>query len=235
MKTTPVALVLSLAAWGCHHGEFDRTEMMARLRQEEPLFTDQDVQKIEQLRPQLPPRFRLAVAPPASWRSEPSSDEELREIEAWSAELEKAGVVSECFLLPSLLLERRSEAHPKEYLKSLRIAAARCRADAVLILGTVTEVDRSVNALSFLNLTIIGAWLAPAHHRDALTITEGVLFDNRNEYIYLTAVAEGKAEVVTAYYYARDEGAIRQSRAASFKAFGEKFLHKAKQLGPARK
>ncbi len=235
MKTAPVALVLSLAAWGCGQHEFDRTEMIARLRQDEPLFTDQDVLKIEQLKPQLPPKFRLAVAPPASWRSEPSSDEELRQIEAWAEGLQQAGVVSECFLLPSMLLERRSESHPKEYLKSIRVAAARCRADAVLLLGTVTDVERSVNPMSLFDLTIIGAWLVPGHEREALTITEGVLFDNRNEYVYLTAVAEGRGGTVASFVHARDEVAIRRSRAQSFQAFGEKFLRKAKELGPARK
>lgn len=203
---------------------------MARLQQDEPIFTDQDLQRIEQIKPQLPTPFRLAVAPPQSWRHEPTSEEELKALQEWGDQLKQEGIVSEFILLPTMLLHMAGEKYREGYLKSVRAAAARCRADAVVLVQTVTEVDSYVNPLSILDLTIAGMWIVPGHHREALTIVEGIVMDNRNECLYAAIVAEGKGSTLAPLMYADRDDAIRRSRVAAFRAFGKELVTRSRGL-----
>ena len=190
MKT--ILPLLAMAAVGCS-ANFNKAEMESKLWDGERVFTDLDLARIEQLRPQLPTPFRLAVAPPLreNWYGPGVPETAKPDVASWFAPLRESGAVSDVVVLPRRLLGPASGRPPAEYYKAVRVAAARVQADAVLILSTVTEVDDYANVLSILDWTGIGVCIVPGHHYDALTLVEGVVIDNRNEYVYWTGSAEG--------------------------------------------
>lgn len=226
-------LLVTVTAVSCSSG-FNRGEMQSELRAANPVFTSYRVEQIEKLASQLKLPFRIAVTQPlgsdgsgkSAWDSE-----ERTEILAWGDALREAGVVSELVILPASLTEMCGyQAAPDCRVQSIRAAAARFGADVVLFISLYTRVDEYVNPFSALNLTIVGLWLAPGHHRDALTMVEGILLDNRNEYLYATAEAEGQGSIIRPFVYADRFKAIRVSRAEALKAFGIEFVKQASQL-----
>jgi len=99
----------------------------------------------------------------------------------------------------------------------------------VLILRSVTDVDSYINPLGLLDLTIAGMWLVPGHHKDALTIVEGVLIDNRNQFLYFAGSAEGTGSTFGPLAVIEERDAIRESRRNALHAFGERLARQARE------
>jgi len=93
-----------------------------------------------------------------------------------------------------------------------------------------TDVDEYVNPASILDLTLVGLWVIPGHHVDALTIIEGAMIDNRNEYLYVLARGEGEERMLRPFAYARAEHAVQRSRRQALASFGDAFVREASQL-----
>ncbi|MBI3854872.1 MAG: hypothetical protein HY293_04195 [Planctomycetes bacterium] len=227
MKKLIAILWLGAAATGCATG-FDLPAMTEALQEERRLFTDdEDVLKIDQLRPQIQFPFRLAVVPPMQvtrgYWSEPRGlmEGEREEILKWGEKLQKEGVVSEFMIIPQMLLDLGPDRSRASYVKSVRVAAARMQADAVLFLRTVTDTDSYINPLGVLDITIVGMFLIPGHQRDALTIVEGMVIDNRNQFLYFAGSGDGtgSATAPLAMFDRRD--AVAESRRNALRAFGE--------------
>jgi hypothetical protein len=81
-----------------------------------------------------------------------------------------------------------------------------------------------------LDVTIVGLWLIPGHHRDALTIAEGVMIDNRNEYLYAYARGEAEEKTVRPFMYASSWKVVRPSRLHALQSFGREFIREAEKL-----
>jgi rhombotail lipoprotein len=231
--------VLFLAT-GCATG-FNRGEMETALEKGQPIFVSSQlsVEEIERLRPQISLPIRVAVAPPTvtyhGWYGredfETWSPDEVAEIQAWEAPLREAGVVKDLIIIPALLREEcRWNNDPSCALRANRAAAARIQADALLVISFATGVDEYANIASVLNLTIVGMWIVPGHHRDALTIAEGAILDNRNEYLYAFARGEGKDGIVRPLVYADNSKVIVSSRLNALHAFGQDLIANASQL-----
>ena len=223
-----IALVwIGIASVGCA-GVFDRSAMSEALQEERKLFTDDDdVAKIEQLKPQIKAPFRLAVAPLIQatnryWH-EPRGlmEGEREEIIAWGEKLKKEGIISELLMIPNMLLDLGVDRQRSSYVKAIRVAAARLQADAVLFLRSVTDTDSYANPLALLDCTIVGMFLVPGHHRDALTLLEGMIIDNRNQYLYFASSAEGAGSATAPLAMFDDRDAIAESRRNALRAFGE--------------
>lgn len=161
------------------------------------------MEEIERTKPQLGLPARIAVAPPTDGPSRTWSPDEVRVIESWA-----------------------------EPLRAQRSAAARTRADALLVVNLATATDEYVNPASLLYLTIVGMWVAPGTHRDALTIAEGVLLDNRNEYLYAFARGEGENRVVRPVMFADEHAVAGASRIEALQSFGQAFVTQARGLTP---
>lgn len=240
MKLRRLAIGLALgASLGCSTG-FSRGAMETSLRANSPAYVSGglSVEEAEKLSPQVSLPMRLVVAPPtASYRQgwgSPTLDawspEEVAEINGWGEALREAGVVADLTILPASLVEDCRQDDPGCRLRVQRTAAARIQADSLLVINLATAVDEYANAASALNMTIVGMWLIPGHHRDALTIAEGVLIDNRNEYVYAFARGEGEARTLRPLVYADPWKAVRPSRQAALSAFGERFVKQASLL-----
>ncbi len=221
LNVIPLLLVLGCSA---AKAPFDPTSMVAPSPEAELQYKEHlSIQEIEALEPQLSFPITLAVTQPSSgagW-----SADELELIASWEAPLVRTGFVESLVLLPESLSEPcgwRMSYHCG--IARDRKTAARFRADALLLMSLRTEVKSSVSPLSILNLTVIGLWLVPAHHRVATTVLEGSLVDNRNEYLYAFARATGKARLVRPYVYADWRKVSSQSRLRALEAFGSRLL-----------
>lgn len=227
-----IALLIGVAGAGCS-ASFDRADMAEHLQQDQPIvFDDVDILRIEQAKPQLPIPFRLAVLPPSmfnqrAWGQTGETEGQRTEIMAWGEKLRQEGIVSDLIIIPEILA---SQMRSQNSVKDIRLAAARLQADAVLVLRSTTEVDGYLNPLSVLDLTIVGMFLSPGHHRDALTIVEGMVIDNRNQYVYFAGSAEGTGTTMAPLAAIEEKDAIRDSRRAALKAFGELLLREGRRL-----
>jgi hypothetical protein len=227
---TSITLAIVFLAIGCSSG-FNRGEMQSALRAANPVFTSSRVEEVEALQPQISLPFSIAVTQPLGSSVGDWSSEDISQIKSWGTALAKAGVASKLDVIPASLVRGDCwRGHGSCSLEPFREAAARLGADTLLLLTESSAVDPYVNPLSILNLTIIGMWIAPGHHRDALDMIEGVLIDNRNEYLYVTAQSEAEAEQVRPFAYT-DEGAVqRAARLAALESFGREFVSQASQL-----
>lgn len=231
-------LALCLTLIGCASG-YNRGEMDAALRSANPSYvsTDLSVEEIDAMKPQLALPARIAIAPPLqAYRygggSSPGtwSPEEVAILESWEEPLRAAGIAKDVLVLPSSLVRPCENDDPGCRLRSQRAAAARTHADAILIINLATSTDEYLNPSSALYLTIIGTWLVPGSHRDALTVAEGVLLDNRNEYLYAFARGEGEKKSVRPAVYSDSAEVVQESRLQALTEFGQEFIAQASEL-----
>jgi len=235
----PVIVVLLLTGCATKKG-FNRGEMTGAAQANHPLFLSSNltVEQLEKLKSEVHFPVRLAVAPPIisygqSWGSQEMNTwnpDETKEIESWATPLKRAGIVSDLVILPALLLEQCKGNDQDCALRVSRSAAARTQADALLLINLASAVEKYTNQASLLDVTIIGMWLIPGHHRDALTIAEGVMIDNRNEYLYAYARGEAEEKTVRPFMYASSWKAVRPSRLRALQSFGREFIREAGQL-----
>ncbi len=141
-----------------------------------------------------------------------------------------AGVAKDLLILPAALVRECDYHSASCRLEEVRTAAARAHADAILVVNFATDTDEFVNPLGALYLTIIGMWLAPGTHRNALTIADGMLLDNRNEYLYAFARGEGESKSVRPIAFADTQAVIAESRVEALSSFGRAFIAQASQL-----
>jgi hypothetical protein len=209
-----VCLGLATVLAGCGSG-FNRLSMERSMRERAPMFDDADVEAIERLHPQVELPVRIAVSQPLSGGAWTAA--EIDEISTWEKPLKRAGIARRVVVLPESLL--RDSA-----LDSQRKAAARVGADTLLVMNPETRVDAYVNALAPLDLTIVGLWLVPAHHRDSMTLLEGALIDNRNQYLYAFARGEGADKSMRPLAYVSQSPVEAKSRLAALRDFGQRLV-----------
>ena len=230
--------MLAVSLCGCSTG-YNRGAIDAALLEAKPTYTSTDLsmEEIERLNAQLVLPARIAVAPPLAaprWRGaavDTWTPEEVAVIDSWLEPLRAAGIAKELIVLPSALVpECAADQERGCRQRAQRAAAARLHADALLVLNLATSTDEYVNPASVLYLSIAGMWVVPATHRDALTITEGVLLDNRNEYLYAFARGEGERRAVRPAMYVDTDAVVQASRIAALESFGRAFVAEARQL-----
>ncbi|MBB3060437.1 hypothetical protein [Microbulbifer rhizosphaerae] len=192
-------------------------------------FSDANtVEEIRKLRPQAKPPIKVAVIPPHRWKS--VSVEERKIIEKWGEKLKETGFVKSMEIVPQSL---RSNCNYRSdsgcYLQESRLAGARLRADAILFLNDSTVTDQYVNPASILNLTIVGMWFVPAHHRDSYSVYEASLFDIDNGYLYTVAEGYGEHKTVRPYMYTDWTTGKEEARLEALEKLGERLLAKAQE------
>src|SRR5207248_2029597 len=89
-------------------------------------------------------------------------------VEAWGETLKRDGIATDVFLMSEMFTTGTS-------LKEMRVTAAKHGANALLVLQGGCEVESSFNMAAVLNLTVVGGFIVPASHRDALFVLQGGL------------------------------------------------------------
>ena len=208
--SNPIVLVLLLvpALFSCASSRgITREDTRAALTQDALAFSSNSIREIDGLAPQLEAPFRLAIAPRIG-RSQVSLNyygrrlEDTPRVVPWTADeraiieerllpFVESGVVSEFVWMPSLLVDPEDE---QGLLVSVRRAALREQADAVLLLHSVDTCYTDANLLAILDLTIVAGLFVPGHAIHATSAMGALLVDTRNEYLYLTAVADAEVK-----------------------------------------
>jgi rhombotail lipoprotein len=178
--------------------------------------TAEDIKKARALKPQINKPFRLAVSLktvgssfPLSWNQ---SDRDA--IKGWAKTLRERGVLSDVVVMNDLIEEGES-------LADRRLAAARYGADALLLIEAASDIDNYTNPLALLYLTIIGAYIAPGTHADAIVMMQGAVYDVGNGYLYATAESEAEGSTVAPLAYVEDEDALNEAKSIALQRFGD--------------
>ena len=70
----------------------------------------------------------------------------------------------------------------------------------------------------------LGMSVVPAHQKDALTIVEGMVIDNRNQFVYFAGSSEGMGSTFGPLATVHEQTAIQESRLEALKSFGDILL-----------
>ena len=226
-----IAAACALALSSCATG-FDRGELRTKLFAATGRTTDADIAKVLALKSQVRRPFSMGVCTDFVATS---ADREL--FASKIAELQTAGIVGKVVFISEVSSSEAAESSDAtatkgkaSQLKQVRLAAARRGLDTVLTLHTASDTRDHDNALAVLNLTIVGGYIAPSSHHDTLVLMSGMLWDVRNEYLYVTAEAEGlEKQIRPSFLTNEDKGRIRANTKA-LTAFCDEFVKRAKTL-----
>jgi hypothetical protein len=112
--------------------------------------------------------------------------------------------------------------------KAIRLAAARAGADAVLVVGGVSDVDRYNNPLGATYVLLVTPLFVPGTVADGLFMVSASLWDVRNQYLYLSIEAEGTSSQTLPAFFVNEQQLVKDAKSDAMKA-----LHKelAARLG----
>ena len=186
------AIAISVALAGCSTSRgFNRGELRESLSQA-AVVDNEDVKKVLALKPQLPKPFRIGVyfvEPTPGRGSRPGvvawrwSEADRDKIFGLADDLKATGEVSDVFPISSALTNGND-------LRSVRLAAAKHGADAVLVVSGISDTDSYTNNAAWTYFLILPMLFAPGSQTDVLFITRATMWDVRNEFLYLSAEAE---------------------------------------------
>jgi hypothetical protein len=158
------------------------------------------VQEAFALQAQLPKPYRLGVV-----FRDPTAEPGLAPTWRWEAE-HRAGMISAIEKLEgkgeiSAVFSIARSTVVADNLHAIRVAAARQGADAVLVFSADDLEKREANAWAFSYLALVPMLFAPGNELRVDFTTHAELWDVRNEYLYLAAVAAARAEQQRALPY----------------------------------
>jgi rhombotail lipoprotein len=217
MVRKPWWLVLVLGLSGCVMSSgFNRGLLESRLREENAKITDDDIKQIQTLKPQLhfPCRIAVALTAGGDWRWAPKDRQAL---DHWDKALRDKGIASDVVFMSTMFLHGDS-------LKELRAAAAKYGADALLVIKGSAATSSSMNPAAVLNVTVLGGFVVPGSHRDALFLIEGGLVDVANGYLYASMEAEGEGRTMGPTFIIEERDAIDRAKQEALTAFGPELL-----------
>ena len=192
---------------------FDRGKLSDSLSPES-VVTEDEIQRVLELKPQLPRPFKLGVyfKQPAThywgsgWQWSPEDKELFLEL---GKTLAARGIVSETVLVSSATAA-------DEELKSIRLAAARHGVDAVLVISGVSDIDRYNNALGPTYILIVTPFFVPGTVVDSLFVSHAALWDVRNGFLYTSVEADGTASQTRPAFFAREEVVTDLAKSEAF-------------------
>ncbi|MFH0782999.1 MAG: hypothetical protein V2B20_13765 [Pseudomonadota bacterium] len=188
----------------------------------------QTIEEIRKLRPQAHFPLKVAVMPPD--RGKGISQAEKLTIEQWGEKLKQIGFLTSLEIVPkSLVPSCGYKSESSCFLNQSRAAGARLGADAILFISDSTVTDSYVNPLSILNLTILGMWIVPAHHRDSYSVYEASLFDIDNGYLYAATEGQGEQKSLRPYMYVEYNSGQEEARVMALNVLGKKLLDLAQK------
>lgn len=151
--------------------------------------TDREIDKKLSLKAQLPKPFKVGI-----YFQEPEQKKGEEKLWSWADsdkqkilntvdKFKKNGEISKVFMISPAVTSGTD-------LKSLRLAAAQHGADALLVVSAVNDVDQYTTEWAWTYVALFPALFVPASVSDILFISRAVMWDVRNEFLYLTAESE---------------------------------------------
>lgn len=205
-------IVVCLANCTASRG-FDRGKLRASMSGQRYVVTDEDVSKVLKLKKQLHIPFRLAIylAPPAAlagyyaapqWRW---SDRDRDQMQSFGDELKRYGLISSALMLHEGIVQGQD-------LKSIRLAAARAGAEAVLVVRGGVDNDHYNNWMGPLYIALVTALIVPGSELESLFMANAALWDVGNEYLYLAAESEGTSSQTRPAAYINERTATAEAK-----------------------
>ncbi len=152
---------------GCASNGFNRGELKEQVAVTKPEFNDQEIKNAFSKKTNLPKDCKVAVyfKPPPLGKNQSKPDWRWTENDRLvfseiASELKKEGVVSDVFPIVNSLVS-------DDDLKSLRLAAAKHQADALLIISGAGETDRYINNLGWTYALMLPALFIPGSEAEA--------------------------------------------------------------------
>jgi hypothetical protein len=227
-KTLP--LFLPVLFCGCTptfgSASFDRNVIRERLKDGSIQMPDSTIAAARDLKAQLrfPCRIAVYLQPESGdWRW--TQDDKIA-MEAWASVLKKEGIATDVFTLPQILTAKSDKGD----LKELRVAAAKCGADVLLVIQGAAQTTSYKNFAAVFNLTIVGGFIIPASHSDSLFAMEGVLLDVDNGYIYTAVQAEGVGKIMRPTFVIEDKDAVALAKTKAVAVFSDEVLKRMRVL-----
>ena len=149
--------------------------------------------------------------------------------EAMKSALEETRLFAEVDFLPELYLPTGVQD-----MKTLRIAAARAQADALLIYSTEAGYEYEPNVLCILYPTIIGAFVAPGSKGASLALSQAVLVDVKTGYIHRVFESYGEKSRVAPVALIDEEELEFEARKQALHDLAALTASKVKELGKPR-
>jgi hypothetical protein len=144
-------------------------------------------------------------------------------MESWATALKNEGIASDVMLMSDLFV-------PDSHLKDLRVAAARHGADALFVIKGASQRDSYMNPAAVMNLTVVGGFLVPGSHCDALFVMQGGLVDVGNGFIYASVESEGQGKIVRPTFIIEDKDAVEKAKQQALLNFGPELLKRMRHL-----
>jgi hypothetical protein len=230
MKKLLIMLIIitigKYSSTGCSSSRgFDMSALRNQLS-DEKTTTEEEIRKAYDLKPQLPAPFRLAVFfsyPKSSpWRTMGNwiwSGNDKDVFTKAGDELKQKNIISELLILNDSILEGADR-------KSIRLAAARAGADAVIIINGISDIDSSNNIFAISYLLLATMFFVPGSVTESVFIANASLWDVRNEYLYLSIESEAAAKETRPAFFTGEKGVIKKAKTAAINILKEDFIKK---------
>lgn len=221
-------LVLMVTACASSRG-FDREALRGQIFDQKQV-TEEDIQSGLELRPHLPSPFRLAIYFTSSSTSRRYGstwswlDEDKDRFLAIGAELKNKRIISDAFVISDHIVEGSDT-------KSIRLAAARAGADAVLVVNGVGDIDRYNNALGYTYILLITPFFIPGTQADGLFMANASLWDVRNQYLYLSVEGEGIAKEIKPVLFIDEKKIMKSAKTAALTALKAELSSRLAKIG----
>lgn len=209
-----VFAALTLSVFGCVSTGFNRGALREQIGVVKPTYDDTQIKEAFTKKANLPKPFKLGVyfRQPQVVRGESKwrwSDQDKATLDEIGIELKSEGVVSEVFPI-------FDSVATSDDLKSLRLAAAKHQADALLIVSGATQIDRYTNNWGWSYLLLVPALFVPGSSADTLFVANASMWDVKNEFLYLTAETEATSSITYVPAFAKnDKDLIDQAKTLS--------------------
>jgi rhombotail lipoprotein len=220
-----IAIILSSCSQGFDRGRLQKSSLPLQVN-------DPVIKETSELRPQLKFPMRLAVillsedTYRADWRW---TEQDKEAFDKWGLELLKAGIVKSVFIIPSMFIPHDEDGR-YQTIREYRRAAATHGADALLVVRGVSDVDSYLNPSSIFYLTIVGAFLVPGSHKDALFMIQGGLIDVNNGFVYASAEVEAEAKSMRPLALSESGHAIEPAKTKAIERFGTEMFRRINNL-----
>lgn len=201
-------LAISLLLCGCATG-FNRGALKQQIGVIDGKFDDDAIKAAYQKKPALPKPFKLGIffKSPSNDKWRWSEQDKLFVSDELVRELKSAGLLADVFLISTSVVA-------DEDLKSLRLAAAKHQADALLIVGGGAQIDRYINNWGWSYALLLPAFFVPGSKADTLFMANASLWDVRNEFLYLSAESEStRSRTYVAAFGKPDKDLIQEVKA----------------------
>jgi hypothetical protein len=224
-----VLFAIALAALGCatSHG-FNRGELRGELGKAAPVeINDHDIQTALDKKPQLPKPFKLAVyfknpsgTDASRWRW---TGEDKNKILSLAEQMKEAGEISDVFAINDDLVYNSD-------LRNVRYAAAEHGADAVLVVSGANDVDSYNNMWAWTYVALLPALFVPGNESDVLFMVRAVMWDVRNEFLYMSAEAESEKSHPHPAAFIREREVVQAAKAEAIDKLREQIAKMASGL-----